>query len=48
MSTFAAWFAHGGWLWALTAMFLVIAATVAFALIRSAPRDDDEWGGGSF
>jgi len=42
------WFAREGWLLALAGMFVVIATTVVFALIRSAPRDDDEWGGGSF
>lgn len=42
------WFAREGWLWALLGMFVVIATTVVFALTRSAPRDDDEWGGGSF
>ena len=48
MSDLAVWFAAEGWLWALLGLFVVIATTVVFALIRSAPRDDDEWGGWSF
>lgn len=46
--TIAAWFAREGWIWALGVMFVAMAATVVFALIRSAPHDDDEWGDGSF